>query len=478
MPRTSSVFFKASWPPGAQESPECFPWVARITKMSQASQSTAVSSSGAFSWARVRQIGFSIADQGFSVGGMFLVNIALARTQTKEEYGMFTLSYSVFTFLAGLHNAALLEAYTIYGSGRYHQSFRAYAWLLWRSNLLLALGAAALLTLLWGLLAWAMPAVASRTVLGMALSCGVLLTASFVRRTFYMRRRPDLAARFSAVYFVLCGSLLWLLLRFGTLNGFYAFAIAAVAWSVAALFVMRELPKRTAGAVFLELEPEYWTQHWKYSRWVLVTAFVFQLTTQAYYWLAAGYLSVKEVADLRAMYNLVTPVEQIFVAIAMLILPMMSYRYAERRIAGLLPLWKFYGVATLLVTGSFAVLVNFFGKPVMHVVYAGRFDDVVALLGALALLPVVMGIGNTMNAALKAIEKPQAVFYAYMASGATTFLVGIPLVIHLGLRGAVYGMLASAGAYSFALGVAFLCIIQAEAYAAPLGAAVKGDPLS
>ena len=155
-------------------------------------------SSEALSWARMRQIGFSIADQGFSVGGMFLVNIALARTQTKEEYGIFALSYSVFTFLTGLHNAALLEAYTIYGSGRYHRSFPAYAWLLWRSNLLLALGAAAALTLLCGVLAWTAPTLASRTVLGLALACGVLLTASFVRRTFYMRRRPDLAARFSA----------------------------------------------------------------------------------------------------------------------------------------------------------------------------------------------------------------------------------------------------------------------------------------
>jgi O-antigen/teichoic acid export membrane protein len=425
----------------------------------------------------MRQVGISIADQGFSVGGMFLVNIALARTQTKEEYGIFALSYSVFTFLAGLHNAAILEAYTIYGSGRYHQRFSAYAWLLWRSNLLLALGAVVLLTLLWGVLAWTAPALASRTVLGLALACGVLLTASFVRRTFYMRRRPELAARFSAGYFVLCASLLWLCLRLGILNGFYAFAIAAVAWSVAALFVARELPGRAAGPGFLELEPKYWAEHWKYSRWVLVTAFVFQLTTQAYYWLAAGYLSVKEVADLRAMYNLVTPVEQIFIAIAMLILPMMSYRYVERRMAGLLPVWKFYFVATLLITGSFAVLVNFFGKPVMHVVYAGRFDDVAALLGTLALFPVVMGIGNTMNAALKSIEKPQAVFYAYVTSGAATFLIGIPLVIHLGLRGAVYGMLASAGAYSIALGIAFLSAVQAEGYAAPLAVTTKRGPL-
>lgn len=434
-------------------------------------------SSGAISRARVLQIGFSIADQGFSVGGMFLVNIALARTQTREGYGIFALSYSVFTFLVGLHNAAILEAYTIYGSGRYRERFPAYAWLLWRRNLWLTLGAAASVTFLWGMLAWTAPALASRTFLGLGLTCGVLLTASFVRRTFYVRNRPDLAARYSAVYFGLCAGLLWLTLRLGILSGFCAFAIAATAWSIAMLSVRRELPKRAAGAEFLEHEPGYWTEHWRYSGWVLVTAFVFQLTTQAYYWLAAGYASVKEVADLRAMYNLVTPVEQLLVAIAMLILPMMSRRYGERRMAGLLAVWKMYSLATLLATGGFAVVANFLGKPVMHVVYAGRFDDVAALLGTLELFPVVMGLGNTMNAALKSMERPRAVFYAYIASGGATFFIGIPLVIYLGLRGAVYGMLVSSGVYSLALGIAFLSAIHAEGYTAPLEAVAKENPV-
>jgi O-antigen/teichoic acid export membrane protein len=445
--------------------------------MSQANPSATAFSSGTFSLARVRQIGYSIADQGFSVGGMFLVNIALARTRTKEEYGIFALSYSVYTFLAGLHNAAILEAYTIYGSGRYHQRFPAYAWLLWRSNLMLAMGAGAALTVLWSALAWALPAMASRTVLGLALGCGVLLTASFVRRTFYMRRRPDLAARFSAAYFGLCTGLLWMSLRLGMLNGFSAFAIAAAAWNVAALFVARELPQRTAGAGFLEHEPGYWKEHWKYSRWVLVTAFVFQMTTQAYYWLAAGYLSVKEVADLRAMYNLVTPVEQLFGAVTLLILPVLSLRYATRQMAGVVSLWKGYCLGWLAVTGAFAGFVNLFARPLMHTLYGGKFDDLASLVGILALLPVVMGAGNTMNASLKSIEKPQAVFYAYVASGAATFLIGVPLVIHLGLRGAVYGMLASGGAYTVALGIAFLAAMHAEEYPAPLEAAAKESPL-
>jgi O-antigen/teichoic acid export membrane protein len=110
----------------------------------------------------------------------------------------------------------------------------------------------------------------------------------------------------------------------------------------------------------------------------------------------------------------------------------------------------------LLITGGFAACVNLFGRPVMHFLYAGKFDDVAPLLGMLALLPVVMTIGNTMNDTLKALEKPKLVFYAYVCSGSITLFLGAPLVTRFGLRGVVYGMLLSATAYTVALAVALL----------------------
>ena len=75
---------------------------------------------------RLVPVAYSFADQAFAVGASFLANVMLARTQSKEEYGMFALSYSVFTFLAGLHNSAILEPYTVYGSGRYRKRFSEY----------------------------------------------------------------------------------------------------------------------------------------------------------------------------------------------------------------------------------------------------------------------------------------------------------------------------------------------------------------
>ncbi len=407
---------------------------------------------------RLGKLGYSLADQVFAVGGMFIVNIALARVRSKEEYGIFALSYSVFTFLSGLHNAAILEAYTIYGSGRYHHRFAGYGRLLWCSNAWLLAGLSALLLVAWQSLRWVHPAFASPALLGMALACGVLLTASFVRRTFYMRCRADLALRFSAAFFVSCLALLALAIRKDLLNGLSAFLIVAVAWGIAALFILRERPGRIEPedeANFLLHEPDYWSEHWKYSRWVFVTALVFQFTTQAYFWVVAGFLSMRDVADLRAMYNLVLPVDQIFGAITLLTLPQMALQFAAQELGQLRHLWRQCSLMFLGISSAFALVVGLGSLPLLHVVYGGKFDSVSPLLRWYVLLPVVMSVGNAANAALKAIEKPQAVFYAYVTSGAATFAVGVPLVMYLGLRGAVYGMLFSAASYAAVLAVSF-----------------------
>lgn len=412
----------------------------------------------AFSASQLARLGYSLADQVLAVGGMFIVNIALARYRSKEEYGLFALSYSVFSFLGGLHNAAILEAYTIYGSGRYHHCFAGYGTLLWRSNAWLLACLSTFLLATWLGLRWLHPDFATPALLGMALTCGVLLTASFVRRTFYMRRRPDLAVRFSAAFFVSCVALLALAIRASLLNGLSAFLIVALAWAVAGLFILRERPGRIASSDaldFLRLEPRYWSEHWKYSRWVFVTALVFQFTTQAYFWMVAGALSMKDVAELRAMYNLALPVEQVFAATTFLVLPQMALAFAAREFGKLRRLWRQCALLFLGISSAFALVVGLGSLPLLHVVYGGKFDTVAPLLRWYVLLPVVMGVGNAANAALKAIEKPQSVFYAYLSSGLATFVFGIPLVICLGLRGAVYGMLLSGTSYAVALGVSF-----------------------
>jgi O-antigen/teichoic acid export membrane protein len=420
-----------------------------------------------FSWTRLNQVAFSITDQAFSVGGMFVANIALARTVSKEEYGMFALVYSVFTFLNGLHNAAILETYTVYGAGRYRNHGPEYRWLLWRSNTWLGVALTILLLVIWRLLSWKAPALPSRSVLGLALSSGILLTAALVRRMLYVQRKPRVAAKLSLIFFLTLLVLLGLTMRAGLLNGLSVFLIVAVGWIAGGISIVRELPRKISMDAFADAQPDHRSQHWKYARWILATAFVFQLTNQGYYWVVAGFLSLKEVAELRAIYILVSPVDQVLTAITLLVLPMLAQRYASKQVREFFSLWKMYLLGFVLISGSFVLFVALFGNSVVHRIYGGKFDDVSTLLGTLALVPLLMAVGNTMNAAMKSVERPNMVLYAYLASGATTFVAGIPLVIHFGARGAVYGMVVSAAVYTATMVIGFISFYSqmSEAYA-------------
>src|ERR1700691_51794 len=228
--------------------------------------SSALDMLGSVTSARFRQLGFSLVDQSLSVGGAFLINVSLARTQTREAYGIFALCYSVFTFLAGLHNAMIVETYTVYGSGRYHLEFPSYTRLLWRTNLTLVAALAFFLTASWQSWNWIAQSHISSAGLGVALFSGMPLSALFLRRTFYLRRRPDLAARFSLIFFSICALLLWLTLRTNAMNGLYAFLDIGLAWGLAALIMTRELPQREAARNFTDIHPEYWKEHWKDAR--------------------------------------------------------------------------------------------------------------------------------------------------------------------------------------------------------------------
>jgi O-antigen/teichoic acid export membrane protein len=295
----------------------------------------------------------------------------------------------------------------------------------------------------------------SQALLGLGLAAGILLSGHLLRRAFYLQKRAALAAKTSLIFFgaVSCG--LWLTLKAHLLDSFSAYLILALGWVIAGAVVGRQLEFGRSKQHFLEVERSYWREHWNFSKWVLATAFVFQFSTQGYYWLVAGFLSVGEVGELRAMYNLIAPSDQIFIALGYLVIPAMASHYAMKRVGNLLSLWKRYMLAILGVTALFTLGALILGQKLIHTLYAGRFDGLGPLFSLMALLPVLMAMGTTMAQALKAMEKPKLVFYGFLSSGAATFAVGIPLVTHFGLRGAVYGMLVSGATFSVAVGVGF-----------------------
>jgi len=214
---------------------------------------------------------------------------------------------------------------------------------------------------------------------------------------------------------------------------------------------------------FLVLVPGYWREHWDYTKWVLATAFVVQLDHAKYYWLVAGFLSAAEVGELRAVYLIVAPIEQALIAISYLVVPALAADYAANKMGHFFSVWKRYALTTVGMTGLFALVVRMAGRPTMHVLLCGKFDDNARFFSYWLFAP---GYGTWQydGTGVKCDGKAATRIFGFLSSGVATFLVGIPLVMHLGLRGTAYGMLLSGGTYTAAMGICFLFSVPKNGY--------------
>lgn len=378
----------------------------------------------------------------------------LARAASKLEYGSFALLYSVFTFLSGLHNAAILEAYTVYGAGKYGEERLGYRNFILTAHFRFCLAITGLLAVAATLLFRSGDHTNATTVAGLAFAITFLLSATFFRRTYYLNWESLRVATMAVLMFVAVCVGLALLRTFDCLNGFSVFLTLGSAALLAGTFFFRHYPYRRHPA-FLTAIPNYWREHWGYAKWVMATAVVFQFTNQGYLWLVGAFLSVEEVGELRAAQNITLPMLLAFSSASHVVMPIMAKRFNQDGMAGVIPFfWRTLALMTGLGLGS-TLLLWAAGKPIMDLVYSGKYTDAAGLLYVLGLVAVALAIGNVLNDALKASLNPKAVFKGYIAGSVTTLLLGVPLVLKGGLMGAAWGMLVSAIAYGTTLAMSF-----------------------
>jgi hypothetical protein len=70
--------------------------------------------------------GLAILDQGTYSGSNFILNILLARWVTQQDYGAFSVAFTIVLFLSSLHNAIQLEPMSVIDSSNYPREMNDY----------------------------------------------------------------------------------------------------------------------------------------------------------------------------------------------------------------------------------------------------------------------------------------------------------------------------------------------------------------
>ena len=408
------------------------------------------------------RLSFSLAGPGAAMSAGLLVNLLLARWLPPQQYGSFVLVFAVFLFLAGIHNALLLEPMSVLGPADYQRSladyFEAQIWVHLAFSAVLAtpmLFAAALLAL------FGFGGPLPGALLGTGLALPFILLLWLARRMCRILERPVSAMFAGAVSLalLLCGLLALQATHKTTL--FRVFLLLGFAGLCAALLIFHKLQigldeTRPCSVNWLSAAAE----NWRYGRWLLGGAVYSVSLGQTPVLLTPVFLGLAATGKMFAMQIPALLMLQCSAAAAMLLLPSFareSFTGGNKRVRQLAQrLSRSLAGASLL----FAALLYLSAAPLERLLFGGKFANDAWLMPLFMFVPLFAGLASGYSMALRAMQRPQfdrlATRIAAAVSVQTAFLF-IPL---WGLAGAAISLASGFAAHA---AVVYLCFRQAVA---------------
>jgi O-antigen/teichoic acid export membrane protein len=386
----------------------------------------------------------AVADQSLFSGANFILNILLARWLSTNEYGAYSLAFAVFLLFAALHSAILTEPMMVFGSGKYSAGFARYLGVLLTGHLSVMIPVCALLYAVALMLRRFYSPEAWKACLGLAFAASAILLFWLVRRVFYALLQPSWGVVSGALYFVFLLTAIFALNRTNCLSTMTAFlAMGAAGLFASILLLLRFVPawkSETAGPTIQEAA----VQHWRYGRWALASAVIGWFPGHVYYALLPAWLGLEGAAGLRALMNFVLPVLQAISALTMLLLPILV---RDRQAGGAQRMNRTLVLfLTIFCTGSAIYLLGLwiFRDSIFQTFYGGKYSQYAGWpLFLTGLLPLGTCASAVLGDALRALERPDSIFWCYAGSVIGAVAVGIPLSALMGVTGALAGLLAS-----------------------------------
>jgi O-antigen/teichoic acid export membrane protein len=383
--------------------------------------------------------GMAILDQGAYSGSNFILNILLARWLTQQDYGAFSVAFTVVLFLSGFHNAIQLEPMSVIGPSNYPEELDDYLYAQIRLNFILTIPIALLLALAGKILLWVgmIDSYLSLVLVAAGLALPFILFLWVVRRTFYVRQQSKGALFSSVAYAILLMGGLFLAHHFGresSLAGFGLMGTASLLSSLITLFWWRGRFAR--GKAFIQMD-KVMSSHWDFGKWALIAAALTVAASQIQILLTASMIDLEAAGAFRAMQNFVLPMVQTIAAVSIFGLPILSADfgrgdYASLSRKGLVITYSMTGLAVL-----YFIILWLLAVPLDQWLYGGKYNAYIWLIAPLGLMPIFTALATGYSVILRSIQKVQYYLINGIASGIAGIVSSFFMIKAWGITGAV-----------------------------------------
>jgi len=398
----------------------------------------------------------AVVDQALFAGSNFLLSILLARWLTPAEYGAFAVGFSIFLLLSTFYTALIIEPMLVFGAGKYDTGFFKYMRSLISGHWIITAAVSFVLLIVSGVF-WRLGNVQlAQALLGLVLSTPFILKVWLLRRAFYVHSEPFFSAVGGFLYLVLMTAGLYALYQAGALSPLTGFGVVGLVSALTGLFLQRMLDARIRlkdGPIESSMVV---AEHWQYGKWMVATYGVVWLRDNIYYLILPLWLSLEASAALRAVMNFILPMVSFNTAIAIFLLPMFAKAYHSAGVRQLRKKMLLAGIFYFLCTVVYWLVLYCARGTLFNLFYGNGYSGYAHLLGMAGSIPVILGVTQVFNNALRVMGCTEKIFWAYMLTGVLVLTFGTFLAARGGVSGAVLGMLISSVAMAVVVMVVYI----------------------
>ena len=382
------------------------------------------------SWSLVDQVSFAVAS--------FLLNVFLARSLSAFEYGVFSLTFSIYVLIVVIHTALITEPMLVFGASRYDREFEKYLPALVRLQWVLSIVIVAVLFVLSLIALLTNQVLLASNLLALSTTSPAILTLIFLRRTVYIRGQQYLAGLVGVIHLLL---IFFLLMFSGLLLGtriqsWHGFLIMGLSSLVCTILLSRWLGLSIFIATF-SMPTGVIKEHWNYGLWSLPANLLSWFPWNFPYIALAIFSDGENTAYLRSYMNLVLPFLHIITAMNTAIVPVLArHRHTTRYHRFLARILVLVAIAS----STYWLLLGIGHDEIVGFLYSGRFTDRSHLLWILAFLPIFEGQIVVLVSGLRALERSSLVFLVYLLGASVSILTSIWFIKLWDLWGLAWSM--------------------------------------
>ncbi|MCC6797175.1 MAG: oligosaccharide flippase family protein [Candidatus Hydrogenedentes bacterium] len=395
----------------------------------------------------------SIADQIVASATTFIAGALIGRMCSKEEFGLYTIGFSLLTLLMTVQASLIATPFMIRIPGLKNDEAKLFSGSSLIHQLAFGVSVSVCVAIAGGI------SVIDNAAMGQALIAlgavlAVLLLRDYVRQTCFARLAYVQALTLDVLLALLqIGGLAALYLS-GNLHAWTAFLVLGLACAITALhWAMITRGERRIDITNVSRD---FRNSWSSGKWLLASGLVWAISMNLYAWIVAAFHGTASAGSWAAALGVMTLINPLMLGVQNYLGPRIMHANAEGGINRLRRTVRDAGLMFFALLFVFTVAMYFCGDLLVSTIYGAKYAGNGTLVVLLSLNATILTVGFAVSRGLFALQLASIDFYVNFVALACFMLFGIALVRSIGPVGAALAQIATNALATLVRTIAFM----------------------